>query len=91
MIIHELATNAVKHGALSLAADTIEVFWQIRSSGEAELTWREGDGPAIKTRERKGFGLRLCERLARSVKRLYGNDLGAAGGVAKLTWRFAPA
>lgn len=64
MIIHELATNAMKHGALSVPAGRVEVSWQVGPGGEGELTWRESTGPAVKAPERKGFGSRLRERLA---------------------------
>ncbi|MEY9128431.1 CheR family methyltransferase [Bradyrhizobium yuanmingense] len=63
--IHELATNALKYGALSQPSGRIEVTWRVDESTEpAELVfeWRERGGPAVTTRPRKGFGTELLER-----------------------------
>lgn len=58
LIAHELATNAIKHGALSGSDGTVAVTWQI-SGEELELEWRETGGPAVTPPQRKGFGSRL--------------------------------
>ena len=65
MMLHELATNAAKYGALS--NDTGEVFVDWRELGEGssrrvQLTWRETGGPPVATPERKGFGTTLIQR-----------------------------
>jgi PAS domain S-box-containing protein len=65
MAIHELATNAVKYGALSNAAGTVALSWQIKGSGDARslaLEWREQGGPVVGVPTRKGFGSTLIER-----------------------------
>lgn len=66
MVFHELATNAVKHGALSLeAAGRIEIAWQIKPTPEGDrlrLRWQESGGPPVSPPDRKGFGWRLIER-----------------------------
>ena len=64
MVIHELATNAGKYGALSASEGSVEIEWAEGGEGEAvELTWRERGGPAVAEPPRKtGFGLRLVER-----------------------------
>ncbi|PWE78201.1 methyltransferase [Bradyrhizobium sp. SUTN9-2] len=65
LAIHELATNALKYGALSQPSGRIEVTWRVDESTEpAELVfeWRERGGPAVTTRPRKGFGTELLER-----------------------------
>jgi len=65
LAIHELATNAVKHGALSCPEGRISVAWQrIRGDGPARLTlrWEESGGPAVEPPTRRGFGTRMIER-----------------------------
>lgn len=65
MVIHELATNAVKYGALSDDNGRVSVAWALRLDAEPpmlEITWREIGGPPVKTPERKGFGTELIER-----------------------------
>ncbi|HWY60318.1 MAG TPA: PAS domain S-box protein [Rhizomicrobium sp.] len=65
MAIHELATNAVKYGALSNASGTVALTWRIQGAGETRtlaLEWRESGGPAVGAPARKGFGSTLIER-----------------------------
>jgi two-component sensor histidine kinase len=62
MVLHELTTNAVKHGALSLGAGRVHVSWEIRAGADSprlKLTWRESGGPPVARPSREGFGLRL--------------------------------
>ncbi|CDZ67181.1 PAS domain S-box [Neorhizobium galegae bv. orientalis] len=64
MAFHELATNAVKHGALSGVGGSVLVSWVVkRTSGDLELNilWQEKDGPAVSLPSRSGFGTRLLE------------------------------
>jgi two-component sensor histidine kinase len=68
MILHEIATNAAKYGALSNDAGIIKVDWkiQLEPSGEKlQMTWIESGGPRVTAPTRKGFGSRLIERGAR--------------------------
>ena len=77
MAFHELATNALKHGALSTAAGRIEVAWSVlRPANDApespailDIAWRECGGPPVKgPPARTGFGMRLLEKgLARQL------------------------
>jgi two-component sensor histidine kinase len=62
MILHELATNAAKYGALS--NDTGEVFidWNLANEGRVQLNWREAGGPTVTAPERRGFGTSLIQR-----------------------------
>ncbi|MET0743790.1 MAG: sensor histidine kinase [Microvirga sp.] len=65
MALHELATNAVKYGALSNKAGTVAVSWNL-SNGTAParltLRWVESGGPPVTSPLRRGFGSRLIER-----------------------------
>ncbi|WP_210331143.1 sensor histidine kinase [Microvirga terrestris] len=65
MAFHELATNAVKHGALSLASGQVQVDWETDQPGdEAILTieWREMNGPLLEGHPKAGFGSRLLRQ-----------------------------
>lgn len=65
LMLHELATNAIKYGALSNDVGRVAVRWEIRTEGEDErlrLVWRERGGPPVAPPMRKGFGSRLIER-----------------------------
>lgn len=68
MILHELATNAAKYGALSNEAGTVAIAWQSMpdpAGQKLQLTWIETGGPRVTEPTRKGFGTRLIERSAR--------------------------
>jgi two-component sensor histidine kinase len=62
---NELATNAVKYGALSNAAGSILIEWTTETSPAGErllLNWTEKDGPPVTPPAHKGFGSRVIER-----------------------------
>ncbi len=61
LLLHELATNAVKYGALSHEQGRVEVEWTDDGT-LLRLSWRETGGPVVKAPARKGFGTRLIER-----------------------------
>jgi two-component sensor histidine kinase len=64
MILHELATNAAKYGALSAPTGRLEVTWRVdgNSRGDLRLRWIESGGPPAEPPSRRGFGLDLIER-----------------------------
>ena len=64
MALHELATNAVKYGALACSGGRVVVRWTITADSEPrlELIWSEQGGPAVTEPEVRGFGTRLIER-----------------------------
>jgi two-component system CheB/CheR fusion protein len=65
LVLHELATNAVKHGALSQPAGQVAIQWQVEGAGaEARFKfhWQERDGPAVVPPTHQGFGRVLLER-----------------------------
>jgi len=66
MIIHELGTNAVKYGSLSVGSGSLEVAWSLekRNGDQTGLVidWSERGGPAVKRAGRRGFGPTWIER-----------------------------
>lgn len=67
MVLHELATNACKYGALSTPGGALNVTWRLQGPRLA-LTWRETGGPAVTAPARRGFGTRLMDQLARQIR-----------------------
>jgi two-component sensor histidine kinase len=62
MVFHELATNAVKYGALNSAFGRVEILWaHDESNDRIDLDWRESGGPSVAHPEQRGFGSRLIE------------------------------
>jgi PAS domain S-box-containing protein len=61
LALHELATNAAKYGALSVAAGRIEIRWR-HEDGRLRLVWRESGGPEVEPPATRGFGTRMIER-----------------------------
>lgn len=61
LALHELATNAAKHGALSVDAGWIEIAWT-QENGALNLMWREHGGPPVTPPTRRGFGSTLISR-----------------------------
>lgn len=65
LAIHELATNAVKYGALSQPEGRVSIRWaRAGSNGAARLSliWKESGGPPVEVPSRRGFGTRMIER-----------------------------
>jgi two-component sensor histidine kinase len=65
MVLHELATNAAKYGALSSPRGQVTVDWRTLTGSHdkrAELNWRERGGPDVAKPERNGFGSTLIEQ-----------------------------
>jgi PAS domain S-box-containing protein len=65
VILHELATNAAKYGALSEAKGRVEVKWSLAANDQLTLTWTEKGGPAVRKPLYKGFGTSVMERMIR--------------------------
>jgi PAS domain S-box-containing protein len=76
ILLHELATNAAKHGALSKQEGSVQIHWTAAPDGGLHLTWREQKGPPVTAPERKRFGSHVIER----------NVPDQLGGSAKLDW-----
>ena len=89
MIVHELATNAIKHGALSNEAGYVDITWQVKDGGAEEhfaMSWTERGGPPVASPTHSGFGSTVIKSMA---------ELGLDGAVqlefapSGLTWRLA--
>ena len=58
LLVHELATNAAKHGALSNSDGKLSIDWSL-SDARLNLEWRESGGPPVTAPTQRGFGTRL--------------------------------
>ena len=80
MAVHELATNAVKHGALSVPEGRVAVSWRLEggtAAGVLRLRWAEAGGPPwAGPPTRRGFGSRVLDSTVR----------GQLGGAVRLCW-----
>ena len=68
MIVHEIATNAAKYGALSNDTGTVTVDWEVLEESDGRklrLIWTEAGGPPVSAPVQRGFGSRLIERSTR--------------------------
>lgn len=61
LVLHELATNATKYGALSVPTGSVSLRWTV-GKGTVSLLWQEHDGPLVKQPSRSGFGSRVFKR-----------------------------
>jgi two-component sensor histidine kinase len=67
MIVHEIATNAAKYGALSNETGTVTLDWEVTTDmpkPQLRLIWTESGGPPVTAPVQRGFGSRLIERSA---------------------------
>lgn len=61
LALHELATNALKYGALSAPGGRVHIAWALRDKG-FRLSWVEQGGPMVVSPTHTGFGMRLLKR-----------------------------
>jgi len=89
LALHELATNALKYGALSAATGIVEVTWTEEDTGRGprlRFKWEESGGPPVTPPTRRGFGTRLIEQmLAADFGAEVRIDYRLAGVVCELT------
>jgi two-component sensor histidine kinase len=76
VVLHELATNASKYGALSSPKGQIRLTWSRSEDGQLALRWTELGGPRLNAPERKGFGSRLIQ-----------GTISPLGGKVLFDWR----
>jgi PAS domain S-box-containing protein len=84
--LHELATNAVKYGALSATAGRVKVEWSLVAGGVMVIIWTETGGPPVKPPSGQGFGTLVIQEIVKGE--LNGNahfDWRAEGLVCTLT------
>jgi two-component sensor histidine kinase len=62
MVFHELLTNAIKYGALSVPEGRVEIRWEPTGGNRLALTWAENDGPRPAEQRKEGFGSRMIRR-----------------------------
>ena len=62
LVIHELITNAVKHGALANGRGRITIVWEHDAEGDVTLDWNEAGGPVVTEPTRRGFGTTVIQR-----------------------------
>lgn len=85
LVFHELTTNAVKYGALTSAAGSIDVAWFVEPDGMLKIIWRENGGREIsETPELNGFGSKL---LRDTITRQFGGTLEKTWARSGLTAR----
>ena len=77
MALHELTTNATKHGALSVPQGIVRLEWTGGGEAPLVLRWSESGGPPVREPERSGVGLDV-------INRIIGDQLGGGAG---FTWR----
>jgi two-component sensor histidine kinase len=65
MVLHELATNAAKYGALSVPGGEVGVQWSVDREGQLLLRWTESNGPPVQPPSRLGLGSQVIERSVR--------------------------
>lgn len=88
MAIYELATNAVKYGALSNDAGKVAIGWTVAGEAGAAtfaLDWRESGGPPVKKPQRTGFGSVVTRKLVASM---YSARVDAQYPAEGFAWRF---
>jgi two-component sensor histidine kinase/PAS domain-containing protein len=78
LVLHELATNAVKYGALSAPEGRVRLSWRIEEQDEGRrlrLRWEERGGPALTPPQGAGFGTQL-------IRSAFGFELGGTADLA---------
>lgn len=66
MLLHELSTNAVKYGALSVPDGHVYLTWERSENGSIWLSWRESGGPPVSPPTEPGFGTTLIQQIIES-------------------------
>ncbi|RZJ98041.1 MAG: hypothetical protein EOO76_17600 [Novosphingobium sp.] len=87
LIVHELATNAVKYGALSVPEGAVEIAWTVAPDGHLSLTWSERGGPAIAGETgtgAAGFGSQMTTLAASQLGGTIAREWPEQGAIARL-------
>lgn len=62
LALHELQTNALKYGALSVDGGTVSLLWKLANANRIEIVWQERGGPTVTPPSRRGFGTLMLEQ-----------------------------
>lgn len=89
LLLHEMATNAVKYGALSKPGGLVALKAEDAGPGMAALEWRERGGPAVEPSSRRGFGSRLLQAALRQEGGRVEADFRPEGFRARMEFRVA--
>ena len=92
LVMHELATNASKYGALSVPAGRLAVRWTVRDVAggrRVDLQWTESGGPPVKPPSGRGFGSRLLVGSAQQLGGSFEPDYAADGFRGRLRFTVA--
>jgi two-component sensor histidine kinase len=84
LLMHELATNAAKYGALSIPTGKLNIEWTLMER-RLNLVWREKDGPPVMPPRHRGFGTKLFQRGLEQFDGSVDVDFAPAGLVCKLS------
>ena len=86
LILHELATNSVKYGALSVATGTLDVACTVQNN-DVTLVWTEHGGPEVREPAEQGFGSKLITRIASQLGGTFSSDWSTGGIIANLSMK----
>jgi PAS domain S-box-containing protein len=85
IILHELATNAAKYGALAVPDGQVELKWSHDANGRLHLRWTESNGPKVQEPTHKGFGGRITEQMIAQRSGKMHFDWRADGLICEIT------
>jgi PAS domain S-box-containing protein len=85
MMLHELATNAAKYGALSVPNGAVVLKWSHEANGRLHLRWTETGGPTVQEPTSKGFGRRIIEQMIAQLRGKASFDWRPEGLVCEIT------
>ena len=90
LAIHELATNAVKYGALSAEGGAVTIGWQLADGERLTLRWVETGGPVLDFAEGppadSGFGSKMTKLAAQQLGGSLTRDWPSSGAVIELSF-----
>lgn len=85
LIVHELATNAAKYGALSSSTGKLLIHWSL-ADGRLDLEWRESGGPVVTAPSHHGFGTRLFSKVLEQFGGTIEVNFATTGLICKITF-----
>jgi len=87
MAVHELSTNALKYGALSVPQGRVTLTWGVNTDGSLTIRWQEKFGPQVLQPTRSGFGTMLLEHMLFSPPNTVAIDYAEEGLTCVVTLR----